>query len=248
MKKKSNIFASPELQFKEKEHQYLHLPTERVLTSVTTVIHNYQETFDSDGSILKRKAFERGISEAELQAEWTKKGDDAKTYGTSVHASLEYFIDHNKVKKDDPNGAIVEYFQKNFSFGGELFSEVRLYNLYYGIAGTADLLELMSDGAVNIYDFKTNAKINEFPFKNKDGTQKKLLGPLSCFSETTKNIYQMQLSTYAYMIQERFKRKIGTLKLFHINKETAEIQEIPLFYCFKRVKMMLEDFYQKENF
>lgn len=244
--KTNSPFYDKRLKFDEAAHLYTYNSIK--LKSVTTVIHEYCKEFDEDGSILARCAKREGISEAELQAQWHKERDDSNVYGTAVHAAFEHFIDNNEILPNE-HADLVTTFRDNYKFKGKLYSEVRLFNIHYGIAGTADLVEFLDDNTINIYDFKTNKAIKDFSFKGKDGKCEKMLPPLECFMNCNLYHYQVQLSTYAYMMQlARPELKVEKLQLFHLDKNTRKIKPIPLFYCKKRVKMMLDDYYDKNYF
>lgn len=192
------------------------------LISVTTLLNLYKKPFDQNGNILKKCAIKRGISEIELKKEWEEIGNNARTNGTSIHNSIEYYIKTKKIK-NDKNKDIVKNFKK-IKFNGFLHSEILIGNERLGIAGTSDILEEYKQGSLNLYDLKTNKKgISTY---NCFGD--KLLFPLDHLYQTDENIYSLQLSLYSYLLEEVFGFWINNLIILWINSKNQQIKQIPM--------------------
>ena len=143
--------------------------------------------------------------------EWAETNRIACERGTKIHAQLE-----NSFYNAGSNITL-----KKFGIGGK-FSCKKNYNnldLEYGIypeyliyydnpkldlhlAGQIDLL-IKSGNEISIIDHKTNAKIDLKGFYNSSTrSTDKMLYPLTNLDECNYNHYQLQLSTYAWMLQK----------------------------------------------
>ena len=209
------------------------------LTSVSNIIKQYSVPFDGDGSILAKKAAENGVSIKEQKAEWEKKGEDARNRGTLLHADIENYIKTKKIPETD-NKKLVKKFSK-IKFKGALYSEVRLFDVYYGVAGTTDLIEILKDGSINLYDVKSNAKrkMSSFSFG------RKMFYPLSNIWDSVLDKYSIQLSTYGYML-EQAGWWVNSLTILHADYDKQEIKEMPMQNRRNDVINMLNHY--KENY
>ena len=144
MNKKSEIlnpFDQDKIYFDDDTHSYFSKETGTRLISPTTIIKKYSAPFDPDGSILKRCAAKEGITPEELNAKWKKLGADSIVKGHSVHDSFEQYIKTGEIVIDG-NEDIIQDFKEKVKTEGELYPEVTLFSLEYGIAGRTDLVEI----------------------------------------------------------------------------------------------------------
>jgi ATP-dependent exoDNAse (exonuclease V) beta subunit len=88
------------------------------------------------------------------------------------------------------------------------------------IAGQADLI-ITSENNLYLLDYKTNKKIDKKGFfDSSKRTTQKMKFPLSSLEDCNFNHYQMQLSTYAYMVECTHPDvNIETLQLIHYDHE-----------------------------
>jgi hypothetical protein len=106
---------------------------------------------------------------------------------------------------------------------GIIYPEAVLFSKKHSLAGTSDIVEDCGD-YFNIWDFKTNKKLNFI-----SGYNQWLKKPVSHLSDCQYNVYALQLSIYAYMIQMQTKKKVGRLALFYLNPEKDyEFEIIPV--------------------
>jgi CRISPR/Cas system-associated exonuclease Cas4 (RecB family) len=210
------------------------------LTSVSAVISQYSTPFDVDGVITARKASENGLTIEEQKLAWKKIGDESRERGTLFHADAENYIKTKKIPNTD-NKKLIKQFSK-IKFKGLLFSETRLFNLHYGIAGTTDLIEVFSDNSISLADYKTNQakKMSRFSFG------RKMLYPLNYTFDSTLDKYEIQMSLYAYMLEEAG-WWVKNLTIYHIDYDKQLIKPIPMTYRRKDVIRVLEHFKQNRK-
>lgn len=227
------------LSFNEEEHRYYDKNNVTYI-SASQLLEKYKPPFDPDGSVLKKCAEEKGVTPEELQAEWDKIRNDACIRGTLFHSQAEAFINTNIVA-DGPDKDIIEDFRK-IKFDGNLLSEQRLHSNTCKLAGTADLLEMTGDTDINLYDFKTNKKLEKFSiFGNR------MLFPINHIYECNFNVYQLQLSLYAYMLEEHG-YWVNKMALFYINPRTRKIETHEVKYLKTDVENILLHYTKPESF
>jgi CRISPR/Cas system-associated exonuclease Cas4 (RecB family) len=228
--KKRQLLPANEVKFISESHTYWSKAGDPLI-SVSKLIERYAPAFDPDGSILKRCAERDGITPEELKAQWNKKKDDAATKGTNFHASAEHFIETGEIL-DNEDKDIVERFSK-IKFKGELYAEQRLYSIPDKIAGTTDLIDLLPDNSLDLYDFKTNQKLEKY---NVFG--KRMHFPVTNLGATTFLKYEIQLSIYAYML-EQHGYWVNSLTIYHINPKTRELDIHPVKHRRTEVERIL---------
>lgn len=169
--------------------------------------------------------------------------------GISKTSQLESSIYFQSIEWEYP--IIAKYLRKLIENGYILFAENRIVVPRYKIAGTIDLLAVKNDfNNFIIVDWKTNKKPLHFKagYVNKKtgdwvDKQEFFKAPLNFIPFCKGNIYTLQLSTYAYMV-EQYGLFCEGLALFHIkqNEVTKQEEVFPyrLSYMRNSVKDMLE--------
>lgn len=202
------------------------------------------------------------ISESELNKvqqdildEWSKINKESCERGTKIHTQLE-----NSFYKAGDNLTL-----KKFGIGGKFqckkdYSELDLeygvypeYLIYYDnpkldlhIAGQIDLL-VKNGNNIIIGDWKTNKKLDFKGFYNSSTkSTTKMKYPLTDLDNVNFNHYQLQLSTYAWMLQKLNSNfNIERLFICHFDHEgNQKIYEVQ--YLKDDVEKMLKHF-AKQN-
>ena len=147
----------------------------------------------------------------EILDEWAEINRESCERGTKIHAQLE-----NSFYKAGSNITL-----KKFGIGGKFeckkdYTELDLeygiypeYLIYYDnpqiglhIAGQIDLI-VKNGNDIVLIDHKSNKKIDLKGFyNNSTRTSEKLKYPLGTLDNCNFNVYQLQLSTYAWMLQK----------------------------------------------
>jgi hypothetical protein len=175
-------------------------------------------------SLLNTKKFDKGIlgvynisedefnkTQQDILDEWQKTNEESCIRGTAVHADLEnsmykmgancdlkrfgiggkFICDKGKTSLDVENGVFPEYLISRTSKDGIL-----------RIAGQIDLL-IKKGNHITIADYKTNREIKQHSgFDTKTRQTVKMKYPLNNLDDCNYNAYTLQLSTYAWMIQQ----------------------------------------------
>ena len=181
-----------------------------------------------------RKSCERGTRiHADLENSFYKKGKDIDISKYQIGGKFECRKDYNAL--DLENGIYPEYLISRISPDGKL-----------RIAGQIDLLVKKGNKFI-IGDWKTNKKIETKSFYNKNTKSSvKMKFPLNNLDDVNYYHYALQLSTYAWMIQQLDPEyEIEDLVLVHFDHEdNMTVYHMP--YLKDEVIKMLT-FYKKES-
>ena len=213
-------------------------------------------------TLLKLKKFNIKLSDLNIdQEEFNKKKQEIlESYETNRVIACERGTKIHKIKEE-------EFYTKEYHNGGSIIDkDCQLYcrkddfNLekeqaiypefliYYhhpkgflNIAGQVDVL--IKDGNdIYIDDFKTNVKGIESKafFDSSTKKTKRMFHPISNIEDTTLMHYTLQLSLYAYMLQEMHPEfNIKRLRLIHIDENMKETY-IPLEYKKAEIEQLIK--------
>lgn len=168
-----------------------------------------------------------------LRMQWAATNKDGIDSGNVVHDASEQYLKYKILPADNQVLAwAVKAVCDDVLLPGvqAFYSEEVLYSKKYFIAGTADFLGQVRGGAVpviNIDDFKTN-KSKGIQYHSEYG--KWMLGPVSHLEACSYNDYVIQLSLYAYMLEEHGYRP-GRMRLIYMHPDKPDrYQIIPVPY------------------
>lgn len=273
--------------FNDDSHTYYDKDTMEKYVSVTTLIHQYSQEFDSafwssykalevlmdeetfkvlKKTLLATKKFNPKVlkkfnideeeflaKQNEILAEYDRKREESCTRGTAIHLEKELsFYGKSKFnfskygyadldgeytcKKDSPkldaeNGIFPEYLISLKSRDGLL-----------RVCGTADLV-VKRGNDIWILDWKTNAKIDKQSYYNRSTKSYTMMKyPLNNIQDCNFMIYSLQLSLYAYLLQQiNPEFNIKGLKLVHIDHDNIQ-HEYECEYLRDNVEAMLKHY------
>lgn len=194
----------------------------------------------------------------EILKEWEVKREESCRRGTEIHKNYELQTlkkDYSDLNKFEiPNFLDTPYLKvitdNIIPEGNAVLPELLLSRISEDrklrIAGQADLVVVLGD-EFYVLDFKTNKKIDMKSFydRNKKRSEK-LKFPLNHLDDCNYNVYQLQLSTYAWMIEKnnpKLKCK-GLYLLHHDHSDNHTTYELD--YLKKDVERMLA-FYKRQH-
>lgn len=227
------IPGQKKLEFSAIDHIYTYHG--KILDNVSSIIKKYSVPFDQDGSITARKAAENGITVEEQRKEWDEIGRLSREKGTAFHHDIEQYIKTKKIPQTDNKDLIKQF--AALKLKGALYSEIRLHSIKYGIAGTADLLQVFPNGIINVWDAKTTQakKMSRYSWG------RRMLYPLDHLYDSELDKFELQLSTYSFML-ENAGWWIKDLIVLHIDYDKRKIKEFPLQYRRNDVILMLDHY------
>lgn len=172
-----------------------------------------KEELEWIGSLNNVSKQELDFQQSLIKVEWKYENDKSKTKGTAFHNMME-----EEIKKDA--GLVYEgVFAKILEDKHDLSklhspdhvviaAELQMYNREYMISGTADKVFIHPNRKVDIDDWKTNKKIETTG-------KSKMIGPISHMEDCNANHYYIQLSLYAWML-EQYGYTPNNLKFTHV--------------------------------
>lgn len=241
------------LQFIPDTHTYqLVEKPELKFTSVSKLIEHVKQPFDKD-FWSEKKAKEKGITKEEMLAEWAETNRIALEKGTKYHNEYEQKLLQGKRTHPSIETDGIKQAHDLTQLQPGVHPELIIYNLRYGIVGTADIVELYEDKTFDIKDHKTNRKLEFESFKKfdpiyKDRRPVMMLTPLQHLQDANGIHYTLQLSLYAYML-EQFGYKCNSLTIHHVifdGNEPCNIVDYPLEYMKKEVINLLNWYKNKQ--
>ena len=227
-----------------------------VWSNIKTKLQNNKKW---DNSLLEKYSIDENDFNAEvdkIKTEWAANRDEACGHGSYVHSIFEnsfygntqfdlgkygyseasglYDCPKNYYELDLENAIYPEFLMSWTSPDGQL-----------KLAGQADLIVKRGNN-IWILDWKTNKEIKKRSFYDKarkDVVRMKY--PLNNFMDVNYFHYQIQLSTYAWILQQiRPEFEIKGLSIIHIDRN-AKQTEYPMEYCKDDVERMIKH-YKKE--
>ena len=207
---------------------------------------SYLEEFDID-----KTAFENKVEE--IKAGYKKTRDEACERGTALHAVREDLYSKPgsiEVKKYGVGGVFktnAGHYKLDCDRG--VFPEFLIsykFDDYLMICGQVDLL-IKDDYEITIVDYKTNRKIDmKSYFDNSTKKSQKMKFPLNSIDDCNFYHYSLQLSLYAYLLQQiNPKFKIKKLVIHHIDHDDNETEYDCPYLKDEVARMLLH--YRKEN-
>lgn len=167
--------------------------------------------------------FSRGITKEHVVAEWQAKLDRANAKGDQIHKGMEIMAKTGVIIEDEFTHYYVEM-QKFIAFYSKVHPELIIDYPEYETAGMADLPVERTNSkksVVDIYDYKTNV-INhdslhtDFYTKKKSYRNDFMLFPMDHLEICHYNSYALQLSAYAFMLEEAHGKRIGKLAIVNV--------------------------------
>lgn len=208
-----------------------------------------------------------GISPIEFDAtqqdildEWQRNKLEACERGTRKHSDMENLFTNKKTTdlkqfglggkfEVNTNQSLEERNKELLDIERGVFPEYLIYRISpdkkFRLAGQIDLL--IKDGNdIYLIDYKTNKSIDEKSFFDSKTKKNKMMQyPLNNLMDCNKMHYTLQLSTYAWMLQQLNPEfRIKELKIIHFDHQGG-INEYVLEYLKEDVERMCRDYKKK---
>lgn len=193
--------------------------------SVTSLLNEYKEEFDSD-LIAGKYAKKHGLKKEDVLSSWSKENKKSTTKGSYLHKFAENIWNKKITNECEPDEIYdgskdIDICKEHIkSFYNDAKNKLALVNaeLVIGdedflICGMVDkLFYNIKTGNYQIWDYKTNKEIYG------DKYAKKLNYPLNNIKDSKINIYSLQLSIYKWIIQRNTNIIIDDCYLVWINE------------------------------
>jgi hypothetical protein len=229
------------------EHVYIHRETGIKYNSVTKAIASIEPHFDAEAVSLaifhqpnnvKQERY-IGMSQTQILDYWQMLNDEANTYGTYVHDTIERYLKANKWWFPEDSLAqkvIAGYENLKVDEGICIYPERIMFAEEYKLAGMSDLIIDIDPVFFDVGDWKTNRVFN---FWNPYGHET-LLKPFDHLQNCQWSIYTIQLSTYAFMYELETGKKCRHIWIGYWDKTIESFTKIPVMYLKNEAKKLLE--------
>ena len=257
--KKEIVNIHNKIKFNVKKHEYF-LNGEKFKFGVTSTLEKFFEKFDKD-KISEREAIKYNTTKEEILKKWEMNKDVGSYIGEllenyimkDIKANAEDFIRIHKKTGEKLEIINLLYVQGERLVkikkdkGIKMLSEIRVFNNYF--CGSIDFLLINKNNSVDILDFKCTNKIFNGEFII--GNLKKAYEPISHLNGYNFSKYSLQLSFYAYLLENSpyFKHlnlKINELKILHLRKNYPTSHIYRVKYLKEEIENIIEEVL-KEN-
>jgi ATP-dependent exoDNAse (exonuclease V) beta subunit len=234
------------IQFFEKGHKYvISSDPNTTYTSVTTWNHTLFPQFDADEVItnmMKGKGWKEGHkywgkTPEQIKQMWDSNKNAVANSGTDLHFEIECFMNNKKLQLYYNNQDLYNMYQENpvninTAIEWQYFinfikdhpdlkpyrTEWLIYDDDVKISGSIDMVYENPDGTLSIYDWKRSKNITRINTFNRFATH-----PFVChLPDSNYWHYAMQLNTYKYILEKKYKKKIRDLFLVRLHPDAEE--------------------------
>lgn len=221
--------------FDEEDHIYF--MKDRRLISVTTLIKQFTPQFNKDDAVSTEYAQRHGMTNEAVKEMWAKEGEKGCSTGTLVHHYSEQLLcglnpDNPKDKRASLMVDSARRYIKSYT-PNIISAELIVYSEKYGVAGQIDFITYNEDGTIDIWDWKTNKKIEMGNQWNRFYNP-----PLQKLADNVYNKYSLQLSIYAKLLED-WGFMVRNLHLVHLSTINSVVIRCP--YLKKEAEYILEE-------
>ncbi|MDP7265200.1 MAG: PD-(D/E)XK nuclease family protein, partial [Candidatus Thermoplasmatota archaeon] len=205
-------------------HQYvLKRNKNQKFKSVTTIVGEYFKKFDKIG-VSERLTGEHPeymhLTPAELRAKW----DAITQLGTDIHDEIDQYLSNSKPPTLRRASIGINWLRQYLKAPmNKVMSEVILYSVELGIAGTVDILvEVPGTGAYEIIDWKTG-KLDFESHQGETAPHHITSDLMDCHFEK----YTLQLSMYRYLLEKYYGLNIQKQVIAHLGENDCRGYDTP---------------------
>lgn len=235
------------IQFDEASHVYT-VDGDSDYVSVTTFNHAHFEAFDADAIIQKMMNSRNwnsnhryyGKTPDEIKALWEQNRDMASSAGTKMHLDIERHYNQVEVNNTSVEFSMFMNFYKDFKHRLVPWrTEMTIWDKDYRIAGSVDMIfKSVDSDDLHIYDWKRCKQINKVNRFDK-------YSPIECIShlpDTNYWHYCLQLSTYKYILEKNYGKRVKDMYLVCLHPENTNnnYQRIKVCDLTEEVSQLLE--------
>jgi len=188
--------------------------------SVTTIVDQQFPPFEKERIaryLSERSTKYQHLSPDEIIQEW----EDIKNHGTDVHREMDDYVSSGIAPSLTKALSGKECFDKEIgNYGDKMFSELIVYSKELKVAGTVDLLTYDAEkNECYIFDWKTSKKID------KSSKGKGITSASHGLEQSKINQYSLQLSMYAFLLEEYHGIKIKGRYIVHLLEDGYKLIE-----------------------
>lgn len=235
------------IHFHKEQHLYLFKPnktTNQEFVSVTTVIKNCFEEFDTEQVIQKiinsknKKPIYKNKNADEIKNIFKKNNEIAIKEGIKLHDDIELFFNNEEYHNLSKEFSYFKNFVKDHYFLTPFRTEWKVYDENFKIAGTIDMAFKNNNGTIDIYDWKRSKEI-KCSNKFKKFSKKKYISHLADINFIH---YSLQLNAYKYILEKNYDLKVSNMFIVCLHPENKN--DNYLLYPIKDMKNEIQNIFQ----
>lgn len=241
----NNKFNDKKLKFYPGKHTYWY--GRQKLNNVTSIVHKYFKPFDAKKIARMLSKFPVNRANGRGVRYYLNHWKEMAERGSLIHDEIDKFLSDDSSEfeaiADDldlKTSQAIEWVS-NFSVEEretpmkKTISEALIYNKELGLAGAIDWIVIYEDDTFEIIDWKSNKKFTTKGFKGQKG-----IHPITEELEDSHLVkYSLQLSFYAYMIEQGYGLKCRGLRLIWLTEDSHK--EYSGEYMKDKVKEILDN-------
>ena len=229
------------VKFIENSHRYIS-DDDRELVSVSAFTERFKNKVDWKAIATKvaHKKTRNGepTTTQEVLDKWERKRDISSSIGTQYHSirenDSEQVPNFYNIKCDVEFCPVIDNYKWSIPINklknNTEYRELMIYDMDYMICGQADKV-IVVNNKINIWDYKTDAKIDFRAFSSQWVEPARLLPPISHLEECNANIYSIKMSMYMHLLckANRGMLRPGDIILEHIHlQRNPEDDNLPV--------------------
>lgn len=193
-----------------------------------------------------------------LMKSWSDIGQDSADEGNWIDKDITGTL--NGLPYDIRLKNVIKAINEEHNYYYEEIGQLMVFSEKYGVSGTVDRVSLrpfrrgfvkgQDDYIVDLSDYKTAKRKKVVSFDStyvKDGKRKSnrkfLYSPLSHLEQCSYTRYALQLSAYAFIIEEQYGFTIGRLKILFVYEDDNgeyQVMTIPVPYMRMEIQTLFE--------
>lgn len=208
-----------------KEFEFCRVKNIQGCRSVTSLISSIQEPFDRD-KISERVAIKKGLTQAEILAEWDRKGAESRRLGTQVHEYIYGILNGQGATGLEKFSARLPHFDqfdqfwegasKNYEV---VWTEKSVNSATYRAGGRVDtVLYHPRRGTYHVVDWKTGEMDSQ--------GWNRLYPPFDDLMDSKVTLGALQLAVYALIIKTETQAALGESYLVYISGDTYQVKAV----------------------
>ena len=169
--------------------------------------------------------FDRVMTDDEICTAWELNGEDARNRGTEAHLQMELWFNSEPVRLDEGEVKVGLQFVRKclLPIGAKAYrTEWTIFGEDENVAGCIDLAVTMPSGDIYLVDWKRSEKLG----KKMYGFSR-MKAPLDHLEDCSGCAYAIQLSSYQYIIEKYYGKKVVGRALASIHPDNPFTTAVP---------------------
>lgn len=219
------------LLFDEQLHQYW-IDKNPNAIAVSTLVNRMFPDFDEEYWAAK-KAPQLGMTKEAVLQMWRSNGEESRQLGTKLHSDIENHFEKGTIVNSKEFQQFLTFMKQHEGLK-PYRTEWRIFDEYYMVAGTADMVARNDTGGFDLYDWKRSKEIKT------DGWGKVGLGPLNHVADCNYMHYSLQLNFYRWILKAYYGVEIDAMYLVVMHPNLGDYKKVPIRNMEQDISLLLE--------